>query len=181
MLALLLASPATGQDELEAQQGVPPMRIDLTVRPEEADRSLENCSDEQEAATISGEIVVCRRQSDQSDLRYSDDEASERRYAEATMNKGDPKAPVFSRPCDPRTVGCFRIGRAPPPAYIVDFDALPETPPGSDADRIAKGLAPRGIDEPVREPATGGDSRPAPGPENINPSGSASPEAEPSG
>jgi len=32
----------------------------------------------------------------------------------------------------------------PPPVYYIDVGALPEAPPGSDADRIARGLAPRG-------------------------------------
>jgi len=32
----------------------------------------------------------------------------------------------------------------PPPVYYIDVGALPEAPPGSDADRIARGLPPRG-------------------------------------
>ncbi|MBB3034502.1 hypothetical protein [Alteriqipengyuania lutimaris] len=32
----------------------------------------------------------------------------------------------------------------PPPVYMIDVTALPEAPPGSDADRIARGLSPRG-------------------------------------
>lgn len=32
----------------------------------------------------------------------------------------------------------------PPPVYMIDVTALPEAPPGSDADRIGRGLAPRG-------------------------------------
>ena len=35
-------------------------------------------------------------------------------------------------------------GRPKDPVYVVDVAALPEAPPGSDADRIARGLAPRG-------------------------------------
>lgn len=37
--------------------------------------------------------------------------------------------------------GCF-IGGCPIEYYYVDFSALPEAPPGSDADRIAKGEIP---------------------------------------
>ena len=180
---MVLASPATGQNELEAQQGKPPDRIDLTVRSDEVEGPLEDCSYEQEAAAISGEIVVCRRTRDQSDLRYSSDDAAERRYAEATMDKGSPRAPAFSPPCDPKTVGCFRIGRVPPPAYIVDFDALPDTPPGSDADRIARGLAPLGGETAAQPPAPAGqDELGLPPVETpISPSESASPAAQPSG
>ena len=31
-----------------------------------------------------------------------------------------------------------------PPVYMIDFSTLPDAPPGSDADRIGRGLAPRG-------------------------------------
>lgn len=40
--------------------------------------------------------------------------------------------------------GCFIPPCPPPPVYYIDVAALPEAPPGSDADRIARGLAPRG-------------------------------------
>lgn len=40
--------------------------------------------------------------------------------------------------------GCFVPPCPPPPAYMIDFSELPEAPPGSDADRIGRGLAPRG-------------------------------------
>ena len=33
------------------------------------------------------------------------------------------------------------------PALIIDIESLPEAPPGSDADRIARGLPPLGNDE----------------------------------
>ena len=44
------------------------------------------------------------------------------------------------------TVGglCIVPPCPPPPVYMIDVTALPEAPPGSDADRIARGLAPRG-------------------------------------
>ena len=46
----------------------------------------------------------------------------------------------------PATVGglCVVPPCPPPPVYMIDVTALPEAPPGSDADRIARGLAPRG-------------------------------------
>ena len=40
----------------------------------------------------------------------------------------------------------------PPPAIVVDFAALPDAPPGSDADRIARGLPPLGRDGPRLPP-----------------------------
>lgn len=105
------------------------------------------CTPEQDAAAISGEIVVCaRRPSDEHRLRSADD--AEARYAAATMDAGDPRAPDLE-PKYPGAVvgrGCF-IGPCPKPrAIVTDFSALPEAPPGSDADRIARGLAPTGDD-----------------------------------
>ena len=106
----------------------------------------EPCTAEQEAASISGEIVVCRRKpSDEHRLRSSED--ARRRYAAATKDAGDPRAPDFAGPpCDTRQAGCIGFGWVPPRAIVIDFAALPEAPPGSDADRIARGLAPTGQD-----------------------------------
>lgn len=55
------------------------------------------------------------------------------------------RAPDFSAPpCVPSLLTlCPRFGDPPPPAYIIDFAALPETPAGSDAERVGQGLAPR--------------------------------------
>lgn len=38
--------------------------------------------------------------------------------------------------------GCIRLGKVPPPALMIDLKAIPEPPPGSDADAIAKGDKP---------------------------------------
>ncbi|WPZ03359.1 hypothetical protein T8S45_11040 [Blastomonas marina] len=62
------------------------------------------------------------------------------------------------------------FGSVPEPVLIIDLEAIPEAPPGSDADRVARGLAPRGDDngggrpDPVTriEP----DEAPADAPEN---------------
>ena len=35
--------------------------------------------------------------------------------------------------------GCIGLGGVPPPMYYFDITALPEAPPDSDADRIARG------------------------------------------
>lgn len=106
----------------------------------------EPCTAEQEAASIAGEIVVCRRKpSDEHRLRSSED--ARRRYAAATKDAGDPRAPDFAGPpCDTRQAGCIGFGWVPPRAIVIDFAALPEAPPGSDAERIAQGLAPTGED-----------------------------------
>ncbi|MGE5952438.1 MAG: hypothetical protein ACM308_02290, partial [Qipengyuania vulgaris] len=122
--------------------------------------------------------------------RLYDKETAERRHAERTMRHNDPAPPDFIRDCHEQgwPVGCFKMGRVPPPAYMIDFDELPDTPKGSDADRIARGLAPRGYlanrDGSVivaDEPGLQGNADELGLPEPLNPSGSASPAEEPSG
>ena len=113
---------------------------------------VEDCTKEQEAAIVSGEIIVCRRIVDRSQYRFSTDDDAEARYATETMNKGDPRTPdvagegIFKGPAT--VSGLCVIPPCPkPPAYIIDFSELPETPPGSDAERVGQGLAPRGNEQ----------------------------------
>jgi hypothetical protein len=118
------------------------------------------------------EIVVCARLEEQSQFRVRSDKKAEDDYARATMNKGNPKTPnvdgigIFQGPA---TVGDLCIPGLqkcpPPPAYIIDFDALPVAPPGSDADRVGRGLAPRG-DDGVAPPSP---AVPAPTKEDATP------------
>lgn len=138
---------------------------------------IEDCSAEQEAAILSGEIIVCRRKRDQSEFRTLPDDQAQSRYARETMNRGNPQTPdvagdgIFKGEA---TVGGLCVPGLqkcpPPPAIIVDFDALPDAPPGSDADRIARGLPPLG-DEGSNSQAQLGLPDPAP----INPAESAIP------
>ena len=115
---------------------------------------MEDCSAEQEAAIVSGEIIVCRRKVDQDQYRVTDREAAQKRYAEENERMGEFGMPA-GLPDDfvgpgifrgPATVGglCVIGPCPPPPAYMIDFDELPDTPTGSDAERVGQGLAPRG-------------------------------------
>ncbi|MBA4165187.1 MAG: hypothetical protein C0510_11265 [Erythrobacter sp.] len=128
---------------------------------------MENCSDDQEAAILSGEIVVCRRKRDDSEFRTLPSGDAQARYAQETMNRGNPQTPDVSGEGifkGPATVsGLCIIGPCPkPPALIIDVTALPQAPPGSDADRIAHGLPPLGLDDDDRavlsEPANRAES-----------------------
>jgi hypothetical protein len=58
-----------------------------------------------------------------------------------STDTGVPRAPNVSglRDC---SRGCIGLGGVPPPMYYFDIKALPAPPPGSDADRIAKGEIP---------------------------------------
>jgi hypothetical protein len=51
---------------------------------------------------------------------------------------------MFGIPDNGKGIG---IGGVPPPALIIDVEALPQAPAGSDADRIARGLPPLGQEE----------------------------------
>ncbi|MDE2563396.1 MAG: hypothetical protein KGL48_14230 [Sphingomonadales bacterium] len=56
-----------------------------------------------------------------------------------TTADGAPRAPNVSGLPDCSKGGCIGFGHVPPPVYYFDIKALPEAPPGSDADKIAKG------------------------------------------
>ena len=103
------------------------------------------------------EIVVCapvEQNPDQYRVQ-SRLERGDESHLEWTGQAPDVSAPGIFK--GPATVsGCIKgINCPPPPAYIIDFSELPEAPPGSDADRIARGLAPRGSAYDGGTPADG--------------------------
>ena len=150
LAALVLASAS-----LEAQDGAagsPPDRIDLTVPPPQMRSTEEECERQRDAAIVSGEIVVCGTEP-RTDPRITSRREAQDRYAARTAFRDDPATPDVAGPGifrGPATVsgicvpGVFNCPR--PPAVFVDVTALPQAPPGSDADRIARGLQPLGRD-----------------------------------
>lgn len=157
--AALAGTPAQAQDVPRAEQAL-----------DAAQRAFGPPAPEPECPRgASGEIVVCAREQEQSQFRVRSDGEAENDYARETMFAGDPQAPDVAGPGifrGPPTVGGLCIpGLQPcprPPAITVDFAALPEAPPGSDADRIARGLPPLGNDlgdapPPQGEPAAAPD------------------------
>jgi len=130
----------------------PRQRIDLSVtvpqgEPNQAE--LRACTADEEAAAINGEIVVCRVVGTDSSALTGNRAETQKRYAQETANKGKPASPdLFGIPDNGKGIG---FGKAPPPAITVDFAALPAAPAGSDADRIARGLAPLGQEEELTE------------------------------
>jgi len=168
-VAILATTPLSAQDdraitgdETEEENATetlaPPSRqiIDLTVTvpKDEPDELLEeDCDAQYEAGIISNEIVVCRQLGESSDGAWNKEEW-QRRYAERTQ--GNAQADVAGGGIfrGPATVsGLCVIPPCPPEAAImIDVEALPQAPEGSDADRIAKGLPPLGRDpEPTPE------------------------------
>lgn len=135
--------------------------VDLQARSKRIDTAtaaqVKECEDALEAGEISGEIVVCRRLENDNEHRFSGShEAWLKDYAERTQGFNTIPAP------DVAGAGIFRGAPTfggmcflPPcptgPALIVDFEALPDAPAGSDADRIARGLPPLGQDEQPSE------------------------------
>lgn len=162
--ALLLAMPLAAQSDSgvtppTAQAPTPPAaqqpqqpRVNVLVtvpRGEVNQAQVQECEDRADASTISGEIVVCRQVGDDTSALTGNREATQKRYAQETMLKGAPRAPeAFGIPNHGNAIG---FGKAPPPAYIVDFQALPTAPAGSDADRIARGLPPLGKEGELSE------------------------------
>ena len=147
---LCAAAPATAQD---GASGSPPDRIDLTVTAPPMRSTEDECRRQREAAVISGEIVVCGARPGETNPRYSSREDARNRYAEMTAFRDDPATPdvagvgIFRGPATVSGVCVKGVFNCPkPPALIVDVTALPQAPPGSDADRIARGLKPLGAD-----------------------------------
>lgn len=136
----------TSADETSPPQSAPPERLILdlsvTVPEDPSDVLVQNdCEEENDAARIANEIIVCRNLGKATDGSF-DKAEWEKRYAEKTKGISTPN--TFGIPNHGNSIG---FGSVPPPAYILDFDELPETPEGSDAERIARGLPPLGEEE----------------------------------
>jgi len=192
LVLTVISTPfAVAAQESDARAASPPQTIDILVDTAPQDETVENCSPQQEdAAAISGEIVVCRRITGNENRLYSKKEAEER-YARETMNQGTIAAPdvvgagIFRGPATISGL-CFVPPCPKPPAYMVDFSEIPEAPPGSDADRIARGLPPLGsreavpLDEDLPKELTVPEPDALADSEDVNPQELASPAEPPS-
>lgn len=146
LVATLIAAPATAQDDQPDTVDEAFEAAREAYGPPPPEPPAPDCEEPE-----GNEIVVCAALEEQSQFRVRSDEDAENDYAAATMYKGDPQAPDVAGPGifrGPATVsGLCLIPPCPaPPAYMIDFDELPDVPPGSDAARVGKGLAPRGYD-----------------------------------
>lgn len=95
-----------------------------------------------------GEIVVCAELEEQSQFRVQSSGALD--PAGAGARGGVPRAPDVGTVYPGAVVarGCFIPPCPPPMPALIDLKAIPEAPPGSDADRVARGLAPTGRSAP---------------------------------
>lgn len=121
---------------------------------------LKECDDAKEASVVSGEIVVCRKLEEDTSQAFSGSrEAWLKAYAERTLNAGTLPPPDVAGPGifrGPPTISglCFIPPCPKDPAVMIDVAALETPPAGSDAERVAQGLAPReGDDAPLDEEA----------------------------
>lgn len=136
VLTLTLATPSVAQTDPDALDRKVAERIDaakaVTGVPDPRDRCRPKPG--------SDEIVVCvdRGEDQQINRETIDSGTLEGRRA---LDGNIPSAPfVGTIKCKRGADGVCRgnFGGAPPPVYYVDVSKLPEAPPGSDADQIAK-------------------------------------------
>jgi hypothetical protein len=114
--------------------------LDLSVTvPRDPDKVIEErCEREADVGRVQGEIVVCRQLGEATDGSF-DKEEFERSYAERTQ--GEKPVNTFGLR---ELANSISIGSVPEAAIMIDVEALPQAPEGSDADRIARGLPPLG-------------------------------------
>lgn len=140
----------------------PPQQIDILVPPQTSEAAdaveLKQCAEDTERGVVSGEIVVCRElPADTSQLYSGSREAWLKDYAARTQNAGTIPPPdvagegIFRGPATVSGL-CFIPPCPKEAALIVDVEAIPPPPAGSDAERVAKGLAPvQGDDAPLSD------------------------------
>ena len=146
----------------DAPVSEPPQQIDILAPPQVSEAAdaveLKQCAEDTERGVVSGEIVVCRQlPADTSQLYSGSREAWLRAYAERTQNAGTIPPPdvagagIFRGPATISGL-CFIPPCPKDAALIVDVEAIPPPPEGSDAERVAQGLAPvEGDDAPLSD------------------------------
>lgn len=146
MLGIAMLGFASGE-AAQAIQEAPPVTAEQAIA--NADAAYGPPPPKPECAPQEGdEIVVCAREQEQSQFRVKSSSELDPTSEEA-IEDGLPRAPDVGGPGifkGPATVSglCFIPPCPKEAALIIDVTALPQAPPGSDADRIARGLPPRG-------------------------------------
>lgn len=134
------AGPGSAQDVLAKEAAAPYGPPDT--------RTAIQCPEQKPGA----EIVVCAELEEQSQFRVKS--SGDLDPTGAGARDGIPRAPDLEKKYPGPVVarGCFIPPCPPPMPPIIDLKAIPEAPPGSDADRVANGLAPTGRDSPAPPP-----------------------------
>ena len=135
-----------GEDEWASD---PPQTIDILAPPTQSEAAnaaeLKDCENQREAGVVAGEIVVCRElPADTSQLYSGSREAWLKDYASRTKGPSTPDVAgsgIFRG--EPTISGlCFIPPCPKDPALMIDVEAIPPPPEGSDAERVAQGLKP---------------------------------------
>lgn len=136
----------------DAPTAQPPQSIDILAPVPGAEAAnaaiVKECEDQREAGIVAGEIVVCRAlEVDTAQLYSGSREAWLKDYAQRTQGAGTIAPPDVDRTglvAPMVTIGglCFIPPCPKDPALIIDVEAIPPPPAGSDAERVAQGLAP---------------------------------------
>jgi hypothetical protein len=154
-----LAAPASAQQRIPIDLGPdapiaasPPQQIDLLQDWEQTRARMaakvKECEERRDAVAATGEIVVCGRRADNGSAYLgASDAAWLKDYAERTMNAGTLTPPDVAGPGifrgEPSFGGMCFIPPCPAgPRLMIDVEAIPPPPAGSDAERVAQGLAP---------------------------------------
>jgi hypothetical protein len=138
LAAVFATVPAQAQDTaygpVDEREASPAQQA---INPNRASRTRERPSECDDPDPDPDTIVVCREWEDGE--RYMFDSPVEADIG--VTGSGVPRAPdVFGMPpCSSYTVCVGGLGSVPPPAIMVDFAELPETPPDSDAARLYGG------------------------------------------
>jgi hypothetical protein len=141
--ALLVSLPAAAQDAPSSTTAEEALAHAAAAYGPPDTRAEPECPPHQPGA----EIVVCAEREEQSQFRVQS--SGELDPAGAGARGGVPRAPDVGTVYPGMVVakGCFIPPCPPPMPVLIDLKAIPEAPPGSDADRVARGLAPTGRDE----------------------------------
>jgi hypothetical protein len=89
--------------------------------------------------TSAQEIVVCVDHGEDLVVPSTAESDPNSREARRALDGGVPRAPQLDHGY---CAECPHFGSVPPPPYYIDLKAIPEAPPGSDADKIARGEVP---------------------------------------
>jgi hypothetical protein len=81
--------------------------------------------------STSGEIVVCGRENGDRYRIQNDSDSTDTGIPHADVGSHPPAGGVSAR-------GCF-LQKCPREVYLIDLSKIPEAPPDSDADKIARG------------------------------------------
>lgn len=137
LLALLLSiavmpAAAPAQEAPAASDGQKAEALISRQREAYLPRTRKRCGE----PSASGEIVVCA--TDSSQYRTDSSTAADPNSRNA-LKTGVPRAPELGRGSCRGKFGCLLGGGAPAPLYIFDLSTIPETPKGSDAEKVANG------------------------------------------